>query len=192
MKHAEKDLETLSGMIREGIKSDLTLYTKMYIERIDDKDIIIVKISETSNKPYYLADEGLKSSGVYLRHGNVNVQASEEVIKRMLMESNSNSFESNISSIQNLHFEYLKGVFINHNIDIDDNEVDFVAVNEKGEEYYQVSYTVKDNNTLDRELKPLDNINDHNPKYLLTTDFTPYVSHNGIKQINVFDWLLDK
>lgn len=74
----------------------------------------------------------------------------------------------------------------------DDTEVDFVAINEKGEEYYQVSYTVKDEKTLSRELKPLDNINDHNPKYLLTTDYTPYTSHNGIKQINVFDWLLEK
>lgn len=75
---------------------------------------------------------------------------------------------------------------------IDYNEVDFVAVNEKGEEYYQVSYTVKDEKTLERELKILNNINDHNPKILLTTDYTPYTSHNGIKQINVFDWLLNK
>lgn len=74
----------------------------------------------------------------------------------------------------------------------DETEVDFVAINEKWEEYYQVSYTVKDEKTLERELKPLDNINDHNPKYLLTTDYVPYTSHNGIKQINVFDWLLDK
>lgn len=74
----------------------------------------------------------------------------------------------------------------------DDNEVDFVASNEKGEEYYQVCYTVRDKKTLERELKALDSINDHNPKYLLTADYTPYKSYNGIKQINVFDWLLDK
>ena len=105
--NAEKDLEALSGMIREGIKSDLTLYTKIYIEKINNKDIIIVKVSEAPNKPYYLSDKGLKSSGVYLRHGNVSVQASEKVIKKMLVESNSNSFESNISKEQNLHFDYL-------------------------------------------------------------------------------------
>ena len=74
----------------------------------------------------------------------------------------------------------------------DKNEVDFVAINEKGVEYYQVSYTVKDEKTLERELKSLDIINDHNPKYLLTTDYTPYTSYNGIKQINIFDWLLEK
>ena len=37
LKHAEKDLEALSGMIREGIKSDLILYTKIYIENIEGK-----------------------------------------------------------------------------------------------------------------------------------------------------------
>ena len=116
--NAEKDLEALSGMIREGICSDLTLYTKIYIENIDNKDIIIVKVNEAPNKPYYLADKGLKSSGVYLRHGNVSIQASEEVIKKMLLESNSNSFENNVSSNQNLHFNYLKETFKNHGIEI--------------------------------------------------------------------------
>ena len=72
------------------------------------------------------------------------------------------------------------------------SEVDFIAVGDEGEEYYQVAYTVIDNDgaALRRELAPLEAINDHNPKYLLTMDNTPLTSHNGIKQINVLDWLL--
>lgn len=71
-------------------------------------------------------------------------------------------------------------------------EVDFIAIGEEGEEYYQVAYTVIDGDgkTLERELAPLNAINDHNPKYLLTMDLGPLVSHNGIKQINALDWLL--
>ena len=71
-------------------------------------------------------------------------------------------------------------------------EVDFIAIGEEGEEYYQVAYTVidTDGETLRRELAPLEAINDHNPKYLLTMDNTPLTSHNGIKQINVLNWLL--
>jgi len=71
-------------------------------------------------------------------------------------------------------------------------EVDFVAIGDNGVEYYQAAYTVIDTEgkTLARELAPLDAINDHNPKYLLTMDHTPLTSHNGIKQINVLDWLL--
>jgi predicted AAA+ superfamily ATPase len=75
-------------------------------------------------------------------------------------------------------------------------EVDFIAVGQNGEEYYQVAYTAegeagKDGKTiLERELAPLEAIRDHNPKYLLTLDFTPDASHNGIKQLNALDWLL--
>lgn len=69
-------------------------------------------------------------------------------------------------------------------------EVDFIAIGEEGEEYYQVAYTVADPEVLRRELAPLEAINDHNPKYLLTMDYTPLTSHNGIKQFNVLDWLL--
>lgn len=73
-------------------------------------------------------------------------------------------------------------------------EVDFIAVGEEGEEYYQVAYTVidADGKTLNRELSPLNAIKDHNPKYLLTMDYGPMVSHNGIKQINVLEWLIKK
>lgn len=70
-----------------------------------------------------------------------------------------------------------------------EEEVDFIAVNEAGMEYYQVALTVLEEATLQRELKPLDAIRDHNPKYLLTMDYTPLASHNGIKQMNVLGWL---
>lgn len=75
---------------------------------------------------------------------------------------------------------------------VDSAEVDFIAIGDEGEEYYQVAYTVidADGKTLERELAPLDAIRDHNPKYLLTMDYGPMVSHNGIRQINVLDWLV--
>ncbi len=73
---------------------------------------------------------------------------------------------------------------------VGDAEVDFIAINSEGEEYYQVSQTVLDPNTLKCELSSLDAIRDHNPKYLLTMDYTPMTSHNGIKQINALEWLL--
>jgi len=75
-------------------------------------------------------------------------------------------------------------------------EVDFIATGDEGIEYYQVAYTVRGEagaggkTTLERELAPLEAINDHNPKYLLTMDVAPLITHNGIKQINVLDWLL--
>ena len=123
----------------------------------------------TTGSKYYLSDVGLR----YYLLGSKSVDEGRILENVVYLELLRRGYE----------------VYVGKN---DDNEVDFVAINEKGEEYYQVSYTVKDKKTLERELKSLNNINDHNPKFLLTTDYTPYTSYNGIKQINVFDWLLDK
>ena len=75
---------------------------------------------------------------------------------------------------------------------VDDYEIDFVAINSKGIEYYQVCETVKDENVLQRELRPLESVKDHYQKFLLVGDIVPETSYNGIRKINVLDWLLDK
>ncbi|MDR3305094.1 MAG: ATP-binding protein, partial [Clostridiales Family XIII bacterium] len=67
-------------------------------------------------------------------------------------------------------------------------EVDFVARTGKQTEYYQVSASVLDENTLERELAPLKQIKDNYPKYLLTLDDFAG-DHDGIEQINLIDWL---
>lgn len=69
-------------------------------------------------------------------------------------------------------------------------EVDFIAKKTNVLEYYQVALTVRDEKTLERELKSLESILDHNPKYLLTLDNDPETSYNGIKRVNALDWLL--
>ena len=74
----------------------------------------------------------------------------------------------------------------------DEIEVDFVAIDENGmKEYYQVSLTVLDENTLKRELRPLQQIGDHYKKILLTMDKLPISSYDGIVQVNVIDWLIE-
>lgn len=78
-------------------------------------------------------------------------------------------------------------VFVGKN---DNMEVDFIAINDNGTEYYQVSQTVLNEDTLKRELTPLENIKDHYPKYLLTLDVLPDADYNGIKRINVLNWLI--
>lgn len=75
---------------------------------------------------------------------------------------------------------------------VDDNEVDFVVENKDGRTYFQVAYTTRDENTLLRELTPLQKINDHYPKYILTMDLDPKTDYDGIVKMNVLDWLLDK
>ena len=69
-------------------------------------------------------------------------------------------------------------------------EVDFMVKKYDGSiEYYQVAYTVNDEKTLNREISSLLKIKDANPKYLLTLDYDNSVV-DGVKKINVIDWLL--
>ena len=77
----------------------------------------------------------------------------------------------------------------------DDLEVDFVAKNPENTIYYQVALTTRDgidgkNSILERELAPLKKINDNYPKYILTLDNDLDTDYDGIKKINVLDWLL--
>lgn len=78
----------------------------------------------------------------------------------------------------------------------DDLEVDFVARNPENTIYYQVALTTREseegnNSVLQRELAPLKKISDNYPKYILTLDDDLDADFDGIKKINVLDWLLD-
>jgi len=72
-----------------------------------------------------------------------------------------------------------------------DKEVDFVAMDHAGYiSYYQVAYSILDEKTLARELTPLEMIKDSNAKYLLSTDWDIDPAYNGIRKLNVINWLL--
>jgi predicted AAA+ superfamily ATPase len=71
-----------------------------------------------------------------------------------------------------------------------EKEVDFVVQTDNSLEYYQVSASVLDENTLQRELAPLRAIRDNYPKILLTLDTLGSGGNfDGILQINLIDWL---
>ncbi len=140
----KNDIEALSGMIKDGIKSDLTLYTHIKQEQINNKNIIILEILNAPNKPYYLADKGLKSSGVYLRSGNTSVPASDEVIKKLIVDSQNIPFEEIPSKYQNLHFNYLITLFKNKNIDVNKNILKTLKIINLDEMYTNLGLLLSD------------------------------------------------
>lgn len=73
---------------------------------------------------------------------------------------------------------------------VDEFEVDFVAMNQKGIVYFQIAATVRDKDTLERELRPLRKITDHYPKYIMSLDDDPEADYNGIRRVNALDWLM--
>ena len=81
-----------------------------------------------------------------------------------------------------------KEVFIGKRLNM---EVDFVAVDYNDyTSYYQVAWTIENPETLERELASLKAIKDSTPKYLLTTDVDFNPVYDGIRKLNVIDWML--
>lgn len=77
---------------------------------------------------------------------------------------------------------------------IDRSEVDFVTIDNKNAlTYYQVAETTLASETLTRELRPLQKIQDQYPKYLLTMDeFNKEANYDGIQKKHILTWLLEK
>ena len=73
---------------------------------------------------------------------------------------------------------------------VGDFEVDFVAVKDGRTEYYQVSQDITDKDTYEREIRALDAIDDHNPKYLITMNKPLTEEYKGIKIVDALSWLL--
>lgn len=70
-------------------------------------------------------------------------------------------------------------------------EVDFVAQKQGVITYYQVTADMVSKQTFEREMKPLKSINDNYEKIVLTLDTFTIGNYEGIKVMNVIDWLLD-
>ena len=71
------------------------------------------------------------------------------------------------------------------------NEIDFVASDGTRLEYYQVSYLLASDATVEREFRSLMSVSDNYPKYVLSMD-TVDMSRDGVIHRNIVDWLLGR
>lgn len=75
--------------------------------------------------------------------------------------------------------------------DVLGHEVDFVATRFEKKIYIQVAYILADDTVIKREFGVYDKINDHFPKYVISTDKYDF-SQNGIIHMNVIDFLINE
>ena len=74
---------------------------------------------------------------------------------------------------------------------LDNGEIDFIALKDGNKEYYQVCYYLTDEKIINREFGVYDDIKDNYPKYVISMDKFD-MSQNGIIHMNIIDWLLKK
>ena len=112
-------------------------------------------------------------------------------IRNLLLSSGASDIGHLIENVA--YFELVRRGYKVNIGKLSEKEVDFVAKNSNGLEYYQISASVLDETTLRRELSPLESIQDHFPKILLTLDEVPKSANfNGIRHLNLIDWLLEE
>lgn len=151
----------------QTIDNYLNMLEKSYIiykaDRTDIKDKSVLK---TLGK-YYISDTGIRN--IILGFRNIN--------EGHLLE--------NVVYLELLRRGYKVSVGKTY-----EYEVDFVAENPNEIIYLQVSLSITDEKVKDREIRSLENIKDNYEKIILTMDKTINQDFNGIKVMNIIDWLL--
>ena len=147
-------------------------YLKMLVNafivyKVERSDIKSKSILKTLGK-YYLADTGIRNIILGFR----NIDEGNLLKNVVYLELLRRGYKISIGKT----FDY---------------EVDFIAENVNTIKYYQVSRSIKDSKVLERELRSLESIQDNYEKIILTMDKTINKDYNGIKVINIIDFLLD-
>lgn len=153
---------TVSKYVEEMSKAFLFYYAEKY-------DIVGKKILKTNGK-FYASDLGMRN--VIIGFGLVR-DISKPLENVVFMELLRRGYEVRIGSYRDL-------------------EVDFTAIGPDGVEYYQICETMLSDDTYKRESRPFKAIKDNCPKTILTLDKFGLGSDDGIKIVNLVDWLLDK
>ena len=137
------------------------------VYKVERSDIKSKSILKTLGK-YYLADTGIRNIILGFR----NIDEGNLLKNVVYLELLRRGYKISIGKT----FDY---------------EVDFIAENVNTVKYYQVSRSIKDSKVLERELRSLESIQDNYEKIILTMDKTINKDYNGIKVINIIDFLLD-
>lgn len=95
----------VSNMARDAIKPDVTMFLHYKTIEADGKEIIQVSVQQGTERPYYIAKKGLRPEGVYVRQGYSSVPATTSAIRKMIKETDGDSFEDMRSLDQQLTFD---------------------------------------------------------------------------------------
>lgn len=158
----------------------------MYLEGINNT--VIVKDMETSY--LYYPVEVMDISGKEVLKSNKKYYVVDPRILNYILPKQSYDLEFMIENI--VYLELLRRRYI---VNIGRSGlamVDFIAKRNDVYTYIQVTASLVDKNTFNREIRPLKLIEDNYEKIILTLDRYTLGNYDGIKVINLIDWLLEE
>lgn len=150
---------------KSTIYNYLTYLENAYLIAKASKEDLVGKKEIIGSEKYYLLDTGFYKSQLEEKQRNIG-HILENII---FIELKRHSYKITIGNINN-------------------HEIDFVCKKNNKKMYIQVTYLLENEETIEREFKPLLMIKDNYPKYVLSMDRTLQPQH-GIKHMNIIDFL---
>lgn len=150
----------------ETVDSYLSLMQKAHLVYRCDRYDIRGKERLRTNGKYYIVDPGLRNRVIGMRTSNRGHLTENMVFLELVRRG----YDVSVGTLPN-------------------SEIDFVAQDGNALVYIQVSETVLDPATLQRELAPFAKLTDGYPRVLITKDRSDY-GQDGVHHINLYDFLL--
>lgn len=152
--------------VESYIKAFIESYIVYQIKRYDIKGKQYLKTLEK----YYLVDIGLRNTMLGSSSGQDVGHILENIVFLELLRR---GYDLYIGKVEGL-------------------EIDFVAKRSTEVKYIQVAASVRDSRTLEREIRPLQKVQNNYPKCIMTLDLDPVADFDGIKKFNALDYLMKK
>jgi hypothetical protein len=138
----------------------------LLFEKVERYDLKGKRLLETYEK-YYMSDIGLRFATLGYTSDSISAQLENIVY----LELKSRDYKITIGKL-------------------DDLEIDFIATKGTEKIYIQVSTQLTNDKVIEREYRSLEMVKDSFPKYVLSLDKGFETSRNGIRWMNIVDFLL--
>ncbi|WP_242956665.1 RNA-binding domain-containing protein [Tyzzerella sp. An114] len=133
LENVDDSYTRLTNGIRDAIQPDVTMFIRYVLQ--EDK-VIRIEVGEGSYKPYYLKSKGLKPNGVYVRQGASSAPASQELIRKMIKDTDGDQFEDMRTMEQELTFEEAENAFKNYGVEFSEDKFITLGLRNLHDDHY--------------------------------------------------------